>query len=426
VHITLYHSHSERQGVVYFAVLGISLMLSVICLTSLQLARLEHRESRIVQELSSARLAAQSGIDFALSRINSDPDWRTNYNSGQVVRNDSTWGNLAHTGTFEFMLIDEDGDLADEPHHPVTVRATGRSGDAVFVKEVVLQPAGEGISCLSASFHGQGDLEVHQRITTNQTISSNSNIYANFSNGRISGDAQAVGEIPGTVDGTKTEGMSPPLQMPDEQSVYEYYLSNGTHIGYGQITNGTIESVVISPGNNPYGLGTTNVQGIYVIDCQGNDLVIRNSRINATLVFSNAGTVRIRDYIHWEPAIANFPAMMVQGDLRLDWRGGIELSENLIGVNFNPPGSPYNGTTDNNLTTVYPGTIWGLIYVQGNLRVTDEASLYGVTVVAGESRFDQPSNLTFDPLFVQNAPPGFSGGSTMRLVPGSWKHVTSP
>jgi hypothetical protein len=188
------------------------------------------------------------------------------------------------------------------------------------------------------------------------------------------------------------------------------------------IPSNRIERVVISAGNNPY--GAANPQGIYVIDCQFQKLTIQDCRIAATLVLINTSTPHeIDEKIHWNPPVANYPSLMVAGDLQIMFDGGSPLSEASLGVNFNPASSPYLGVSDTDSTDVYPGVIKGLVYVTGNLTVSRPAVMEGTIVVGGWANMTDTLNLTYSPPNRNNPPPGFSGGSGMRIVPGTWRRV---
>ena len=69
------------------------------------------------------------------------------------------------------------------------------------------------------------------------------------------------------------------------------------------------------PGVNPFGV-TTNAQGIYWINCGGNKLVIERSRIQGTLLVVNpgAGSCIGNGPINWSPAVAGYPALLVDAD----------------------------------------------------------------------------------------------------------------
>lgn len=415
---------NSRDGTVYVAVLGVALIIGVIGISSIHVARLELAEACIIDEMARARLAAQSGMECVLAKIKSDPQWRTTYSAGITTSLSTLSNNLTTGDSFEFSLIDPDGNLGDNADDSVTIRCVGKAGNARHVAEVLLQPAGEGLTSLAASIHSHREIVLDNVLTTNQVVSSNYYIDATDSSAAIVGNAQAATLVLGTVSGNKTHWMSPQLEMPDQTTVFEYYVANGTTIRYSELAaGGRIQRVLLSSGSNPYGLGITNPQGIYVINCQGNNITISESRILATLVFLNAGTVQVDDRIHWQAAIPNFPTVMVQGRLRMNWSTQHSLSESTVGVNFNPTSTPYQGSSDNDFGDTYPGQLNGLIYVTGKLSVDRPGSINGVVVAQDDVRIDNTLTLTYDSKFVTDAPPGFTAGTEMEIVPGTWKHV---
>ncbi len=420
---------TSRRGSVYVAVLGVALIVAVIGISSVHVARVETRQAVLLDEMARARLAAISGVECVLAKIKSDPQWRQNYNNGatNVVGNLTAALGLSgmSSQSFEFTLTDTDGDLADNPEDWVTIRSVGLAGKTRHVIEVLLQPTGENLSCLGASLHADGDIIAQGSVTTNQIVSSNSNIDASHGSASITGNAQAVGMVLGNVSGQSSPGMTPPLEMPDSESVFKYYEANGTHIDYSELAGGAIDRVILSPGNNPYGAGATNHQGIYVINCRGNQVTITNSRIQATLLFLNASAgVELKDSIHWQPTIANFPALLVQGDVAMNWSGNLPLREDSVGVNFNPPHTPYEGISDGMIDSrTYPSTITGIVYVTGHLRMSQQTKIEGVVIVGGTVQTQGYVNLTYKNTYLSNAPPGFASGTEMKLVPGTWKQV---
>ncbi len=419
---------AQRRGSVYVAVLGVALIVAVIGVSSVHVARVETRQAVALDEMARARLAAQSGVECVLAKIKNDSNWRQTYGNGNTNLVSNLAGALALAGSspesFDFTLTDTDGDLDDDDQDAVTVRCVGTAGNARHVIEVLLQPNGEGLTCLSASLHAAGDIVTTSAITTDQVVSSNSNIDATSSSGTITGNAQAVGIVSGNISGTPTSNMSPALEMPDTASVFDYYIANGTPIAYSQLSGGKIDKVVLSSGNNPYGSQVTNSQGIYVIDCQGNKVSILDSRIQATLVFLNAtSNIEIEKSILWQPAIANFPALLVQGTVHMKWKQNIALDEASLGVNFNPSHTPYLSASDSDLTDTYPGLISGIVYMTGNLEITDQAKVEGTMVVGGAVQTTSPLTLLYKSTYFTNPPPGFASGTEMELAPGTWKQV---
>lgn len=408
--------------------LGVALIVSVIAAAAMQIARLETRSAVADEEQMRARIIAQSAVAFVLGRMEEYSNWRDLYTEG-VEEPSGSWINLNSTGKLKFVLLDSDGDLADDTSDPVIVKGIGRAGSTTSVVTALLQPTGQGLSCLAASLHAEGDILNSSNFdcTTNQQISSNSNISFQGGSGQLVGNAWAVGTIEpvGDIQGTNSPGNSTPREMPDPDTVLDYYLANGTVIRYADLVpSGKIDKVVLSPGNNPFGTGATNAQGIYIIDCQGNILTIQNSRLEATLVLLNTGGgTEVRKDIHWEPAIANYPALLSQGDVHLFEHAEHVLREAQLNVNFNPPGSPYQTVEDTDKIDEYANIMKGLFYVQGDLCIEKLAVFEGVFVVEGNFVVKKSVVLTYDATLINNPPPGFTDGTKMKVTPGTWQQA---
>ena len=412
----------RRCGSIYVAVLGVAMMVSILAMAAMHLARVELQDSVSVAENARARLAAEVGVECTLKALANDPNWRTNHNSGENFSFLPAISTLQGTGQFTSALIDSDGNLADSTQDSVTVRAVGTAGSARSVVEVLLQPKGIGLDSLASSLHAGGGLTVSNTLSTDQQVSANGNILVSSST--IVGNAKATGTITGTVTGTTSPNTTPAWQMPDPAGVFEYYTANGTAISYSSIAGGIIENVVLSPAHNPYGTGVTNTQGIYVIDCQGNTIKIQECRIVGTLVLLNPGVGSIIAMkVHWEAAIANYPALLVQGNFQFDGNFTISLSEATLLVNFNPPGTPYNSVSDSDTLDSYSAEIVGLVYATGNLQFTKQTTIRGVVVAGGTVSVAAQTTLSLDTTFYNSPPPGFSTGGQVGIVPGTWRRV---
>jgi hypothetical protein len=210
--------------------------------------------------------------------------------------------------------------------------------------------------------------------------------------------------------------------MPDTTTMWDYYLANGTKINISSIPSQTIDRVLLSPASNPY--GSTNSQGIYVIDTQGQTLHIRDSRIQATLVvISPANATEVEAAINWAPPAGNYPALLVQGDLKMEWSGGNPLVESTAGVNFNPTGTPYETVADADTADSYPGIIKGLVYCSGNLTATSACVVQGALVAGGSATLSSTVTVAYGPAPYAYPPPGFASGNVMRVVPRTWRRV---
>jgi hypothetical protein len=419
----LRYASRHRAGTVYIAVLGVAIIVGVIGICSLHVARLEVREVTALADMANARLAARSGVECAIAKMRANSGWRSSFASGVANLVSNLTGILTGDDSFEFTYIDSDGNLDDDDNDAVTVRSIGTSGGARHVIEVLLMPSGQGVSSLSVSLHTDGKLELTAALTTNQTASASDEIKIT-SPGIITGNARSTSTISGTVTGTKWTNMAEELELPDPEDVFEYYLSKGTPITYGQLPSGTIENVLFSAGVNPYGSQVTDPQGIYVIDCQGGNLIIRNCRIRATLVLINANTVTLDGSILWEPHVASLPAMMVQGRLKFNCDSQLLLSETSANMNFNPPHTPYTTGSDTDKADSYLGSIAGLVYSTSDLEINNRSIFKGVIVTGGSGKSTGSVNLTYDSSYYNNAPPGFTSGTDMQIVPGTWKQVS--
>jgi Tfp pilus assembly protein PilX len=186
---------------------------------------------------------------------------------------------------------------------------------------------------------------------------------------------------------------------------------------------------LLSPAVNPFGSGQTNPNGIYVINCAGRKVIIANSRIAGTLVILGAGSGSIiQGSVSWEPAVANYPALLTDGSIPVAL-SATPLSETTLDVNFNPAGSPYpyvGGLYNTAKTDAYPSLIKGLIYSQDNLPMQNQTAVEG-TVVANKDITVSGGTITlkFNSTWLNTPPPGFDLGTTkkMQIAAGSWKRV---
>lgn len=404
------------------------MIVSIVSLSAMQLTRLQRKSVLATGGIAEARLMAQSAVEYALAQITADPNgWRTTFTSGNEYPTD--WVNLGGSGDFKFVLTDSDGSLSDDVNDAITLRGIGRSGDAIHVATVILEPTGAPLSCLGVSFctNGNFDTAAFVYFETDQTISSNTNINVSPMLSWIQGNAEAVGTISGTVTGNTTEGATP-RELPHEHA-FDYYLRNGTWIDVNALpvnagNRPLIREVLLAPNVNPF--GATNPAGIYVIDCQSKDLLIKDCRVVGTIVLLNTGSaVALKDSVVLEPAVGNFPSLLVQGDIRIQ-TSDVDLSESTIGVNLNPVGTPYRLVEDSDQSDTYPSVVRGLVYVSGTLTLKSELlhTRFRGVVVCEEVVADHPATLRFNPDFFNYPPPGFTQGPEWRVMPASWQRAS--
>jgi hypothetical protein len=212
--------------------------------------------------------------------------------------------------------------------------------------------------------------------------------------------------------------------------VFDYYVNMGTLIDIELLDQGgtyELKEVVLSPQSNPY--GSPNPEGIYVIDCKGLTLQVKDLRVFGTLVLLNpAIDSNIQSKVNFEPAVPNFPSLLVSGGIEFKYNSGSPLLEAPLGVNFNPIGTPYQGSQDSDTSDNYPSIIKGLVYVSGQFNLANDpfGSAVDGVVVCGSIAANSDFTLTYRPTFLNYPPPGFAAGSTMTIAPGSWVRAASP
>ena len=248
----------------------------------------------------------------------------------------------------------------------------------------------------------------------------------------VNANVEATAAITGnTYNGLNVTGVAA-RDMPDPNSMFEFYLSVGTHIDVNTLTiainDRIMEQCVLSPSTNPFGDNTTNAQGIYVIDCLGKHLKIRNCRIVGTLVVRNAGPESVIDgSIAWEPAVSFYPSLLVDGDMDINC-DQTALSESVLSTNFNPAGSPWpylDGEGTNEVIDSgdeYLSKFVGLVFVSGKLEVAAGAPAFDGCVVTGGVFDLENATPTFKyrATFLNFPPSGFTAGDVMEIATGSW------
>ena len=142
--------HGGRRGSIYAVVLAMAILVSLIGLSAVAVGRINLRTAAAGGDAASAEVLALSGIEHAVSVVNADPNWRSNYVHDEPITpvalgaGEFTW--KLQDGTLDVnprdgIPDDTDGNLSGGLQ-PVRVVSTGRVGDARRSYSVVLFPAG--------------------------------------------------------------------------------------------------------------------------------------------------------------------------------------------------------------------------------------------------------------------------------------------
>jgi hypothetical protein len=408
---------SRRRGSAYIAILGISLVVMTLAVAGITAARVQARAAGSSSDMSAARLNAQSGLELARLWIAQDPNWRTNRAAG-------TWAsNLAvGDGAVTIDVADpSDGNLANRPHDPVRIIATGTKGQATHVLRLTLTANPVPMPILQYALTSGGNPRIRSSRTLSlgaATMSVNGSLRnENVIEGNV--ECQSINTA-GIIHGVLSTAVSS-KPMP-ASTIAESYASLGT-----LINTTSIDRRVLSPGVNPW--GAANSDGVYVIR-SSSDITLKNSRINGTLVVICPGkklTVDNSVYVH--PARADFPSLIVNGDIEFRFTTSAALSEAGNSTNFNPPGAPYNGMSDIDLLDTYPSEIRGLVHVTGTVKVSGAGLIRGALISAENSTdsVDVDGNFTIvhDPALWSNPPQFYTTSVPMPALAGSMQQIVN-
>jgi hypothetical protein len=119
--------------------------------------------------------------------------------------------------------------------------------------------------------------------------------------------------------------------------------------------------------------------------------------------------------IHWSPAVAGYPSLLVDADTPANANFAINatnrvLSEMENGVNYNPVGAPHDEFgQDADSTDIYRSSIKGLIAVRNNLTFQNRSLVRGEIIVGGAiSNSSGELEIQYQPDALLNPPPGFA------------------
>lgn len=211
-----------------------------------------------------------------------------------------------------------------------------------------------------------------------------------------------------------------------------FYIDN---IDIREVATGRfIYRQVLSPSINPFG-GTANSQGIYWINCAGNKVTIERSRILGTLLIVNPGPGSCigNGPVHMSPAVAGYPALLVDADNTSDadfaiYATNLALNERENATNFNPAGAPHEDFgQDNDQNDIYQSAIIGLVAIEDDLTFQNTPLIRGQLLVGDDiSNSSGTLEIQYQPASLLNPPPGFWGNYTYLRRPISGKKAVLP
>lgn len=357
-----------------------------------------------------AQALAQSALEHALSAVAAHLD--DGGRRSNIFASASPTVTLAD-GTMGWSLRRIDGSSLANSDEPIVVHANASSGQARRALRATLVPSGRPFDPLDTALYAGDKLRLSTlaRITADRTIGAISEVNATAA--LVYAPTESAGSIRGATYFDTTQSNAQARRMPDP-SLIEHYAALGTRINLATLPQASgiyrLENALLSPANNPF--GPTNPYGIYVIDCVSSAyLHVRNVRILGTLVILDADKNRVimGNNVLLQPAFRWMPSLLV--------RGGITFmgttagpSEATLGINLNPPHSPYRLESDSDTADTYPGRIEGLAYVTGDAVVAFPGQAFAGTLIAGDDvdlNVSVQVNFTYDPAVATLPPLGF-------------------
>jgi len=388
-------------------VLGLAMIVTICGLGALAIGRIQLRAAAESQDWLEAQTLAFSAAEHAFARIKEDSNWRTTFNGATITES-------LGRGTIQWRLVDEtDGDLADSDSDPVVIEADGIMNRATYSLKVDLEMTGSGLAALDNCMASDAKVDVKngdEGRFTGAPLYGNDQVKVS---GKIYGDVfadQITGG--GTIYGTVT-APAPATAMPPS-GVFDSYVAKATtiNLGGGGGSTKTIQYFVLSPGSNPW--GSTNADGVYYINTGNKNLRIRRARIHGTLVVKcgSGKKVKVEDAVFVKNYRGDYPALIVDGKVELKYKSdSYSLKEWSYWVNFNPPGTPYNGSEDYDKWDSYPNEIQGLVHVTGDLKMKYSARVRGVVICESKVTIDGDNEIIHDATIPANPPVGYSSGA---------------
>jgi len=366
------------------------------------------------RELVQTNIAAQSVLELGILTFDNSAGQRKAIGSGAAVVSARIGGVKAVA-----LASAQDGtEITGDPADPFSITAYAEGLHASQGVRIDVTPIDVKPTSFDAAIHAGGTITITKSTigggpmmgaTGSVTAGTTSSISAPvYSSGLIAGGTYSGGTNAGVDEKT----------MPSTIGL-EYYASRATPIAYASIPNGKIDKCVIGPGLNPF--GAANANGLYSIDCGGGNLTICDSRLSASLIVWNVGTLTVAKSVHWTTPNKHYPALGMRGTTLTLNVSEISLSEMTAQVNFTPLALPFQGVGDTTTTSVLPNTLKGAFYIEGNVNVKTMLPLEGVMVCTGNLAIEN-ARVTLNRPTDFEVPPGLV--PVVLSLPGGVTRVT--
>lgn len=414
----------RRSGSVYVLVVLTVAITSVLGLSALSLATSRVQLETTELDLLHARLDAVSAVELGLASAN------TQATAGLTVA-DALSDTVAKTLDIDlatkvtsedpFTYTDQEGNTQAADGYSSWITGTGAHGSAIWIEQAqIRRDEGRPLAPLSYAIHAREAVAIGSAAELTVSGSALSSDSAIQIAGRVKADLSAPAfSITGSHAGdAEKQSSGVGVLHRDALDRLRTEAERITHTG--SISGHLLTRKVNSISRN------TDSEAIYLIETNGSDLLIEQTRIAATLLIdaSRGGTVRIGKAVRIEPNLDGMPSLIVLGNARLE---GTSTTLSELTRNLNPADAPFDGVSDTDTTDSYQTGLFGLIHVIGNLEIAGDTRLYGslhvdgrLTVTAGETQ------VTHDPAILKNIPRGTGenpDAESYMLQPGTWQRI---
>ena len=415
---------ASRLGYTYIAVLGTSMLVSLLAMTSLSVMRTHYRTAADTSDVVTSRQIARSGAELAQLQIRQDPDWRKTYSNQPVLSGVSVGRSLVRARVVDPL----DNLLDNHPLDTAQLEVLASTGRALQRFRAVLAPQATPHPALLSGLYAWDDVSINSGATLT-VLGAPLSVGHQFRNrGGFVGDLRTKQWIltspVGWIDGSWRIGIDP-VPTPTED-IPQRFSELGAD--FDSVPN-LISDTVLTPGYNPF--GPTQHDGVYVVRPTG-DLVLKNLRVHGTLVVimpnGNSQKCIVDENVFFEPARPGHPAIVVKGNLDLRYRSSGEvLSEAEQNTNFNPAGAEYLGQADTDKSDEYPSEIRGLVFVTRNLDWSKNGLVRGAVLCLNETsgavNIDGHPRIIYDPMIPYQPTPWLTETLKMVVKPGSWEQI---
>jgi hypothetical protein len=417
----------RRGAYLYVAVLFTSLMVAAIVAGSLAVSTSQLRRGNDRADRLLAVQLAESELHLQATRMQASIDWRTSLSNNQF----SAWRNTLG-GSVRHRFFDSDGSLSDDAYDNVTLTVHARVNLAEAALSIDLENARAPHSLLNYGITTLEDFGIYNavNVATETPVQVAEDCVKNTSfNGVLATPLLEYGDkLDMTVYGnTASSNVIAPVP-----NVLSLYSTVGVQLSTAAIPTQSgdlvVQNVVISSTHNPYGAVASD--GVYRLDAQGADVVIRNCRIEGTLVVYDSDSVLVSGAVCWNSIDPARAALIASSSITFNAMDAV-LSESTQSANFNPASTPNRGGVSNTtMLDTYPTSIRGVVYSLEDIYImpmngNERLCFYG-SICAENLYVTARTNVLAEPLLLQNPPLGFRDPAAMKFVARSMRQIATP